>query len=385
MNLARKLRQWQEAGLIDSAGAERIAAFERGGHRPVMLYALGGLGAFAIGIGIISIVAANWSGIGPSTKLGADLALGLALAAGTFHAVRRDLDWYAEVLLLLYYLFTLASLGLVGQVFQSGTPLYRALLLWSAVTLPLMLLGRSRGFGAVWLSGLVATVSTSAVALLRHLGESGTLRQHTLANLAVSLVVLSPFACLALGNVRALRGEREQVGAVFRSAGWSALIVGALCLPFLWYLSLKPGDVLSWSVLVAAAATGALLWALPALSPDLEADARRALGGFCAVSVLTLGIMAIPHQAWPSLAAITHVVQLALLAYVAARLRRLRLFNTLTALLSLRLLTVYFEVFGSMMSTGLGMITGGVLTLVLAWYWRRRSPELAQQLAREGT
>jgi hypothetical protein len=122
MNLARKLRQWQEAGLIDSAGAERIAAFERGGHRPVMLYALGGLGAFAIGIGIISIVAANWSGIGPSTKLGADLALGLALAAGTFHAVRRDLDWYAEVLLLLYYLFTLASLGLVGQVFQSGTP-----------------------------------------------------------------------------------------------------------------------------------------------------------------------------------------------------------------------------------------------------------------------
>jgi uncharacterized membrane protein len=48
----------------------------------------------------------------------------------------------------------------------------------------------------------------------------------------------------------------------------------------------------------------------------------------------------------------------------------------------LRLLIVYFEVFGSMLSTGLGMITGGALTLLLAWVWKRKSPQLAEQLRR---
>jgi hypothetical protein len=45
---------------------------------------------------------------------------------------------------------------------------------------------------------------------------------------------------------------------------------------------------------------------------------------------------------------------------------------------------MYFEVFGSMLSTGLGMITGGVLTLLLAWLWKRKSPELATRLAVPG-
>lgn len=72
MKLEKKLEEWQQAGFIDAATAERILTHERGVARPVVLYAIGGLGAVTIGIGVISVVAANWDGIGYRTKLAVD-------------------------------------------------------------------------------------------------------------------------------------------------------------------------------------------------------------------------------------------------------------------------------------------------------------------------
>ena len=82
MNIDRKLAQWREAGLLDEAAAARIAEFEHRSHRPVLLYALGGLGALTVGIGIVSIVAANWEAISRQSKLGIDLA---SVEAGILH------------------------------------------------------------------------------------------------------------------------------------------------------------------------------------------------------------------------------------------------------------------------------------------------------------
>ena len=52
-----------------------------------------------------------------------------------------------------------------------------------------------------------------------------------------------------------------------------------------------------------------------------------------------------------------------------------------TALLALRLLIIYFEVFGTLLSTGIGLISGGLLTLGLAWLWSRGRREFAAELA----
>ena len=80
------------------------------------------------------------------------------------------------------------------------------------------------------------------------------------------------------------------------------------------------------------------------------------------------------------LGACIQLLYLGLLAWTAVALGWMRVFNTLTALMALRVLIIYFEVFGSMLNTGLGMITGGTLTLLLAWAWKRKSPELAAEL-----
>ena len=58
----------------------------------------------------------------------------------------------------------------------------------------------------------------------------------------------------------------------------------------------------------------------------------------------------------------------------------MRAFNALTALIALRVLVIYFEVFGSLLSTGVGLITGGVLTLLVGWLWQRKTAALAARL-----
>jgi hypothetical protein len=44
-------------------------------------------------------------------------------------------------------------------------------------------------------------------------------------------------------------------------------------------------------------------------------------------------------------------------------------------------IVIYFEVFGSLLDTGLGLITGGALTLLLAWFWRKKTQSLAEHLS----
>jgi hypothetical protein len=41
---------------------------------------------------------------------------------------------------------------------------------------------------------------------------------------------------------------------------------------------------------------------------------------------------------------------------------------------------IYFEVFGSLLSTGVGLVTGGALTLLMAWLWRHKTQDIAQRL-----
>src|SRR5262249_11371439 len=148
-------------------------AFERSSRAPIALYALGVLGAGAVALGIVSLIAANWDAIPGTVKLAGDLLIGLALATATYVAVRRGAGWPGEVLVTLFYGFTLASIGLVGQVYQLTSPAYQGLLVWSAATLPLVLLGRSYALAALAVAGIALTHALSVSPLIEFLHPGG--------------------------------------------------------------------------------------------------------------------------------------------------------------------------------------------------------------------
>lgn len=382
MSLERKLGRWHEAGLIDAETRARISAFERSEHRPIALQALGVLGAGAIALGIVSVIASNWDAIPGRVKLAVDLVLGTALAAATYAAVVGQRGWSAEVLITLLYGFTLASLGLVGQVYQLDAPMWRSLLVWSIATLPLVLLGRSRYLATLAIAGLVTTQTLSLHALLEHLDHRIGLRDTTLTNLAVTLIFASSLLWIVVGRVPWLVRNRPEFARTVTAWAWAAIVAAGFLLQMVWYQRILPGDTLGWSLAATALLVAAVVSVLPRLHPELGARPRASLATLLVAGWLTLALGAgFARPGISALGAVLQVLWLGLCAWAAIGAGYVRVFNLLTGLIALRLLAIYFEVFGSLLDTGLGLIIGGVLTLLVGWLWRRKTADLAARLA----
>jgi uncharacterized membrane protein len=385
MNLERKLARWEEAGVIDAATRARIEAHERNERKPVVPYALAVLGAGTLALGILSVVAANWDAIPGSVKLACDLALGAVLAVATYRAATRDRRLTTEVLVTLFYGFTLASIALVGQVYQTSAPTYRALLVWSGSTLPLVLLGRSRFLAALVTAALALTHVTAVGALLEHLTEQGGLSEDTERNLVATVAFVSPLLYVPLARVPWLVRNRPEYARTLGSLAWTFVLLAGLAAQLLWYAEIERGDTLSWALALTALACALLAVALPRLHPELPAPSLRPLAAILGFGWLTFAAAAgIERGPAPFVGAILQVVWLGLFAWACLELRQLRVFNLLTALIALRVLVIYFEVFGSMLSTGVGLISGGLLTLLLAYVWRKQTRGLTERLGPPG-
>ena len=89
---ARKIATWHDAGLIDAATRDRLLAYEAAHARPLALWAVFGIGALAIGLGLASVIAANWEDIPGQLRLGVHLAL-IAGALGADLATRNTKDF----------------------------------------------------------------------------------------------------------------------------------------------------------------------------------------------------------------------------------------------------------------------------------------------------
>src|SRR5262245_51179373 len=170
MRLERQVKRWQDAGIIDASIAERIIAHERRASRPLLLTAIAGLGGFTIGVGLISVIAANWGDIPRLAKLLAMLGLLSANGYGLLWARGRPHRWITDALALGYFLLTLASIALVGQTYQLQGEPYQALLLWLVVASPALWLAEGALAALVFLAALAGTCAVSFDPLVDLLG-----------------------------------------------------------------------------------------------------------------------------------------------------------------------------------------------------------------------
>ena len=144
MKINKKLGKWQQKGLITSYQSEQILEFEQKNNKKNIFYSLIMLSFFCMGLGIISLVAANWAFIEPNAKLGGALALLLVCALVTFEAYRRQNDVLFDIFLIFFELLLMASIGLIGQIFQLSLDSLSAMFLWSILSLPLWFFAKGR-------------------------------------------------------------------------------------------------------------------------------------------------------------------------------------------------------------------------------------------------
>lgn len=374
MNLERQLKRWRAAGLISPEQAARIAAFEQQRQRPTLLLAIASLAGLSVAVGLVSIVAANWDLIPGRMKLALDVLAVIGLGQALAYAAARPPAWLEEAARVAFYGLILASIALVGQVYQLGGDAAHALTAWSVLTFPLMALGRAPAVGLLWLVGLELTCF---VWLSELADRGGASEAHALA-----AVYLAPLVALALGRTGWLRRSRPAYAQVLRGAGWAQLVALASAASLAFYDTVARGERAPWLVVGASLAACAWLCSRTERTP-----AGRAERSLLAVTFAGWHLpWFMPHGEWPLVAALAFIAVFAVVALVAHRQGRSRLLHLATAAIGLRIVVIYFEVFGTLLDTGVGLVLGGLLTLLLTWVWARKRREFDRELsAREST
>lgn len=369
---ARKIAQWHDAGLIDGATRDRLLAHEAAHARPLLMWAVYGIGALAIGLGLVSVVAANWEAIPGPVRLALHLALIAAALAG-LHGREARLaafsPWAAEALVFVIAALGLTFFGHLGQVYQTSSPLWQPLGAWLALFAPLLLLaGRSwptalavlggavwcawdyvaagTGSGAprqadpAWLAwlGTVAALPLVAAPLAAGLRARSARAEfwRRLEQLALAYAVGGASLACALASADGLRDEAPFLAA----SGALALLAGV------GVAALRPG--------ISGRMTGAILAGAGVAAP------LAAVTGDAAVPAALL-FMAL----WAGIAA----------AALAAQWRGV--FQLAVAAIALRLIALSFELAGDLLTSGFGLIVAGLLILGVAWLAVRVSRRFA--------
>lgn len=376
MQVEHKLAEWHKAGLLTAEVAAKIRAYEgQQTTRPYLLYAVGGLGALTIVLGLVAIIASNWESIPGGVKLAVDLLLAAALAAGLVLADRRGVDWLRETLIALYWGYVLASIGLISQVYHLGGATWQALLVWTGLTFPLVTRSRSQNLATLWVLALHTTYFMALEPLARS--------RLTSEGLVVGLIGLAPLLCLAVATSGAVTRARPGFHHAFAGFGWFEALAMTSAATFAFYdapLRREGLDGFELAAGLAAALVGFLMLRAGRLvngHREAVLPLRVLLGLFI---VLGYGPILLGAGKQELLGALAFIALWAVAAWVAYATHNARALNLATAIIGVRLIAVYFEVFGSLMDTGLGLITGGLLTIGLTYVWARKRSELTRRL-----
>jgi uncharacterized membrane protein len=366
-NLDQYLKDWLGEGLLSREQADRIRQFEAArapGSR--LMLALTILAVLSIGLGIISLIAANWDEIPAWFKLTSYflLMLGQILALLRWDekpGLIRE-GWH-----FLYIISILAGIGLIAQIFHVPSDGWRGAALWSALSLGIMLRARS------WYTVLLWYLSFSW-AWLGFIFQSSS---QSFLRLESFLATCTLLCILASGMGRWTLPEPQRT-MTLGLGSFVVLVIGP------WLLLARQASDLPMHLDFAVAVGLALLWlAVLARSfhrPQMFAAGIIAISFFARWWIADLAQKDILHN-WPNfLDTVAFVVQLSAMGLLALHEDRGRIFDALTLLMAARIFTLFFTLFGTLFMTGAGLILFGVLVLVLLHVWYRYHERLQTYL-----
>ena len=373
---ARKIAEWHGAGLIDAATRDRLVAYEAAHARPLVLWAVWGIGALAIGLGCVSVIAANWEDIPGLVRLGVHLALIAGLLGLLFFREERLAErspWAVEALAFIIAALGLTFFGHLGQVYQTGSPLWQPLAMWLALFAPLLLLtGRSWPTALAVLGGAVWAAWEYTTAPNGFRGDSSEFaRQLWLATVMTAPVGFAPLAAWSRtrGNRPDFWRRLEQLAlayAVGCASGTTAAAgsarFGTMTLTSEWASLMLAGG------LAALAGIGVVL-ARPGTSGRM-AGAIIMGAGICVPLAYPLSGATVPaallfFALWGGIAA----------AALTAHWRGV--FQVAVGVIALRLIILSFELAADLLTSGFGLILAGLMILGVAWLAVRVSKRFA--------
>ena len=388
--LDKKLLSWEQQGLISGDQADAIRAFERGepdsgGHW--WLYSLLILGAAIIGLGIISLIAANWARIPDDLKLGADFALLASLAVAILWLQKRR-HYAFDALIMGFIILCLATIGLIAQIYHINGNWYHALLLWASITFPLVTFSRHLSVHFFWTSLFLHAAIWSLVGL-----TAGNLR-HAYQEIP-AMFLLAPLLSATLYSLT----QRLHLLEKFRSSFFFWFQISGLLALIVVDTLRSGGDVQTFqaSWYIPAWCMAGVLTVIILLRPDYTWLNRGLLIGaivllllyyhpdilFSGTTRYTFSALESSERASVWLAddiraPILTIAILFLYALHAGNSGHHRTFNLMTFLIGLRFVILYFQAMGGLAATGVGLILSGLMIIGIAWFWYQSRQKLQQ-------
>jgi uncharacterized membrane protein len=399
--LAAQLAEWEKQGLITPEQSGGIIDYENSRRTvPWVMYSFIMLGVTVVAVGVISLVAANWSTIPAWLKLTADFSLLIALAACLCRFGDGSKPAVFDAIAAFFILFCLASIGLIAQIYHTGGQLYQALLLWCCITLPVTLFSFKRFIPNLWAAAFLIAVISYCFHETRVGGPDAIYRLALFWSLPLS-VFLAAVLCRSMRPLGLLAGPfffwagMLCMGATvyFDVAHSSGFIIQNSAHPArLFQYGYGAGQAeASANVLylivdfLTAAAIAAIIF-----MKGLDKKARILLCLLAALFCLMMNIYGIIDYAayqkhygsyasdYPMFLKLMGpavcIGMLLLLSFLFAGLNHQRLFTLCVNLIGLRFLIIYFQVFGSLATTGMGLIVSGLIIIgaVIGWYKSRK-------------
>lgn len=377
--LVKHLSEWKDKGLISDDQQNKILRYEEEKIRPDrskwILYSFLILGICVLATGLISLIAANWDTIPPSVKLTGNFLLLTFTAALTYRLYQKNNALLFEVLLSFFSLLCLASIGLISQIFHTGGELYQALLIWLIITFPPSLFSKKNFLPHLW----------SVAAILTYLGwafsESSwwyTMDTYFEEDIILSILLALPFITFFISLIFKKKERLNIYSRIFNIwAAITALItVGATdfyysdCHSNLFPKLLIP--VYFFMILCII-----LLFVRPGIS-----DKERSI--ILSMIIITM-IIHIPnfiiamikiYEYGSFIGAAYSIVMLILFGMVFTITNHKKLFNMIIFLIGLRFLFIYFQVFGNLATTGIGLIFSGLLIIGISYLWHKKKESI---------
>jgi uncharacterized membrane protein len=364
---ARKISTWHEAGLIDADTRDRLLAYEASHARPLALWAVFGIGALAIGLGLVSVIAANWEEIPGQLRLAVHLALIVGALAALFlreDRIAATSPWAVEALLFVTAALGLTFFGHLGQVYQTSSPLWKPLATWLVLFAPLLLLmGRSWPAAAAVMGGAVWCAWEYASAKIGYNGvrDPGLGLLLWLAFVTALPVMFAPLA--AWMRARSARPDfwrrLEQLALAYAVAGASFATVVASIGEFGNDGLTREWASMAVSGAVAVAAGLGVVLVRPGISGQMA-------------GAIIIGAGLVPPLAYGAdgidLAAAILFMALWIGIAAAALVAGWRgVFQLAVAVIALRLIILSFELAGDLLASGFGLILSGLMILGVAW------------------
>ncbi len=374
---ARKIASWHQAGLIDADTRDRLTVYEAANARPLALWAVFGIGALAIALGLVSVVAANWEDIPGQLRLAVHLALIAGMLAALFWCEARlaaKSPWAVEALVFVTAALGLTFFGHLGQVYQTSSPLWQPLAMWLALFAPLLLL-LGRGWpcalavlgGAVWCAWGYASAMS---------GYGAARGPDFLWQLWLGFVIGLPVVlALAAGSLRA-RSTRPEFWRRLEQLALAYAVAGASLASALASIGgFRDGGVWESGTVTLASGGTALLTGL-ALGSVRPGTSGRMAGAIIAGSGLVLLLAQVTDGGIIAAALLFMTLWIGIAAAALAAQWR-GVFQLAVAVIALRLIVLSFELAGDLLTSGAGLIAAGLMILGVAWAAVRVSKRFA--------